>query len=140
MKTTLLILATLVALTGCTKQKGCTDAQSLNYNSDAEVNDGSCAYLSGTYLMTEQCDVQDKFNVTIPENGVTFTIQNFAHIFPVVTAYRIRTAIVIDSQTVKDTDNNSWTVSGYGSISADGKTLTLNYTLDGYSCSASGNK
>ena len=47
-KTTALILAGLIVfslgITSCKKKEGCTDPNSLNYDQDAEKDDGSCKY------------------------------------------------------------------------------------------------
>jgi len=129
----------IAALCSC-KQKGCTDRQSLNYDSDAEENDGSCNYISGTYNVTENCGQPDHFNITIPGNGIYFTITNFANIFSSVSAVRIGFGITIDSQEVQDRWGDMRSVHGSGSVSVDGKTLSLNYTIDNMSCSATGTK
>jgi hypothetical protein len=139
MKTYLMILLSCCLL-ACSKEKGCTDVNSLAYNPSAEENDGSCSYLSGSYSMTETCSSEDHFTVTIPENGVNFTIHNFAHILPSVSAWRNGLSITINEQDVDDSHGFSWRVKGKGTISANGKMLWLDYTLDGESCSASGSK
>ena len=62
MKKTILLfaVASLVAVTSC-KKKGCTDPTAINYNSEAEKDDGTCEY------------EQDETSVTIASNITTNT-------------------------------------------------------------------
>ena len=36
-----------ISFNGCKKEEGCMDATAINYNSDAEKDDGSCLYWTG---------------------------------------------------------------------------------------------
>ena len=53
----LVFCAVTVLQTSCSKPKGCTDATSLNFDADAEKDDGSCIYpadkLVGTWNVAE---------------------------------------------------------------------------------------
>ena len=62
MKKTILFfaVASLVAVTSC-KKKGCTDPTAINYNSEAEKDDGTCEY------------EQDQTTVTVASNITTNT-------------------------------------------------------------------
>lgn len=44
MKRKYLIILLTIILISCTKEKGCTDPTAINYNSQAEENNGSCKY------------------------------------------------------------------------------------------------
>lgn len=78
------LMATIsFAISGCSKQQGCTDFSSPNYNPDALVDDGSCIPMNqkflGTWDVQSDCsDVgyyrsitphQDKFGVSVTNLG-----------------------------------------------------------------------
>lgn len=39
-----IIVLSVLVFTGCAKEEGCTDPDSINYSATAEVDDGSCEY------------------------------------------------------------------------------------------------
>lgn len=155
MKTKLFLtmLVVLITFTNCKKDKikGCTDSNSLNYNSKAEENDNSCSYVSGSYAMTENCGSLDQFTITISGNGNAITINNLANQFDNISATRNGLSITLTpKQGILDRSGKYWDLdNGSGTISADGKNLTISYTVDdilyanvaGYlTCSANGVK
>jgi hypothetical protein len=47
MKYLILPLLLVLLVSSCKKEEGCTDPTAINYNADAEKDDGSCAYTTG---------------------------------------------------------------------------------------------
>jgi len=47
MKYLILPLFLVLLVSSCKKEVGCTDPTAINYNSDSESDDGSCAYITG---------------------------------------------------------------------------------------------
>jgi len=60
------LAAILFLFSSCTKKKGCTDTKAISYNSDAEVNDGSCEYSSVIFYMSV---INPSRPVTVSVNG-----------------------------------------------------------------------
>ena len=92
-------LAATTVLVSCSKEEGCTDSKALNFNSDAEEDDGSCKYgctnadidpndvtENGTQVVRISCNVEENTTWTSDNiyylngrisvtNGATLTIE-----------------------------------------------------------------
>ncbi len=160
-KTLILLLAVIstLSISGCKKDKiqGCTDVNSLTYNSKAEENDGTCSYIEGAFtIVSENCNsvIQGPSSDTyimIIHGSTVLSIDNFANLFNDVVATRNGLTVTISSKTnITDNFGNHWDLlGGSGTISSDGTTFNYSFQMDdsnynnnfGYvSCSGSGTK
>jgi len=66
--TALIVTIALMSMTSCDPRKGCTDPSSLNYDSDAEVDNGTCSYSTAIFYMSV---LNPSRPVTVSVNGST---------------------------------------------------------------------
>ncbi len=116
------------------KKRGCTDINSLNYDSSAEEDDGTCNYISGNYSVIEDCNgVIDSYVVTIVGDGSYLLFNNFGDNFDNISATRSGLSITIHHKyNIADRAGKIWDFNGgSGTISADGSTLIVsNFSID----------
>lgn len=90
-----LAFAATTAFTACKKTEGCTDSTALNFNAEADVDDGSC-----TYAVSE--DVS--FSIAAPTDGGMYGLNDTVKMQATIT-----TALSIHGyrvQIVNQTNNN----------------------------------
>ena len=83
--------------------------------------------------MTENCSGQvDYFTLSVSGNGNAITINNLANQFDNISATRDGLSITLTpKQGILDRSGQYWDLdSGSGTISSNGKSLTISYTID----------
>lgn len=149
----LTILAGTMTLTysGC-KKEGCTDTDANNYDEKADTDDGTCTYDSekfiGVYTSTSPCVAGGSWNTTISASSSSKTkvvVTNIGGLGSSATATADidGSTIKINSQSVIDSDGDSWTVSSTsGTLSGTSINLTITYTfgVSNLTCSETWNK
>lgn len=122
------LLATLS--TGCKKDvSGCTDPNSVNYNPDANIDNGLCEYARdqflGNYAVNENCSSGNwSFNVLITESSEGFDkviLNDFGDL-----DVNVKAEVNDDKLSINYTEAGM-TFSGSGSI--NGNALTIVYTV-----------
>jgi hypothetical protein len=114
------------------KKKGCTDEYAINFDPAAEENDGTCAYLSGDYSVVENClGSAYHYDIMVSEIELNFTIFSLAQGQVTIEGKRNGLSLVLHPESnVYGPNWEMWDFEGgSGTISADGKVLSLSYTF-----------
>jgi hypothetical protein len=96
-----LVLLVGVTLPSCKKKEGCTDPTSLNYDPDAEENDGSCLY-------SDAADNSTQYDETVNGNETIVTVTDQGE----------------GSGTMTWTNDKTWVLNGLVFVNS-GQTLTI---------------
>jgi len=125
----LLLFITFLALsvTSC-KTEGCTDPEGVNYDADADEDDGTCTYARdpfiGAFNVNENCDSGNyNYTMSVAESGTSVSdivLNNFGDF-----GVNVRATVSGSNISFNDTQNG---ISFSGSGSLSGSTLTIIYT------------
>ena len=85
----LIITLSLLFLTACQKEEGCTDIAATNYNSDAEQDDGSCKYnLSLNFTHTIDGNILEADQMTYTNTaGQNYSVQTLRYLISNITLH-----------------------------------------------------
>lgn len=149
----MLSAALILAISGCSKKQGCTDYDALNWDSNAEENNGTCTYRYEKFIGT--WTVSDTWSGygTCSNGSLTYTCnidQYYSDVFKVKlfnfaglggTDYILlefdnyTNSLFVDDNYVQDGSSSLWhIISAYGTIFSDTH-FQLNYAIENGGCS-----
>ena len=133
-KITYLFIAISIVFVSCTKEEGCTDPIAVNYNSDAENDDGSCEFSIIGVWSANSVDIAATETTTLlgqtiysSDTSYTITPQDADWDFEENLEFTSSGTIV----TSDSSDNDTYTILGntLTIISSDGEESEATYTV-----------
>lgn len=103
---TALAFALCLAFVSCKKEEGCTDSTALNFNSDAEEDDGSCEYDQSLQMPSSYSFTDGNGNNTVGINGQAQRLEMLEEMV-VLMKMANTSGVSVDSQTLLDMYANS---------------------------------
>jgi len=139
------LIALVLFTAACRDEEGCTDPYAINYNSDAEISDGSCFYprdyFLGNYDVFELCgDGEYGFDFWInpdPGNFNWVRINNFGD-FGIEVIAEVNGDVLLLPDQVVNGQNFLEIRNGIGTLSGNTLNIQYDYTFNGFTdiCSA----
>jgi hypothetical protein len=119
------VVGACVVLASCKKQEGCTDPVALNYNADAEKDDGSCTYgpdytVPATYAFTD-----DAGNNTVDYNGQAQRLEMLSEMVTYMKTANTSGTALSAVQLKAMYANNAYTWTDAGALGMTGSTKQL---------------